>query len=139
MEVGGPSRPHLPVQYLNQSSTLKNAVPIKETFTVGSSKSSVAIVRFAELIGLGNLDSSGDRQGTSVNFASRIEGAKTDQFHQTRLGITKADLEEANRILVSEVLNDELKSEPGFKTRLVGYFDFKGISGRHRVYELQWK
>lgn len=86
-----------------------------------------------------NIDSHGDRQGTSVNFAARIESAQEEQFHQTRLGIQKEDLESANRILISEVVNDEIKNNKEFRTRLVGYFDFKGITGRHRVHELIWK
>jgi len=86
-----------------------------------------------------SIDSQGDRQGTAVNFASRIEGASAEQFHQTRLGIQKDELESANRLLISEVVNAELKGKPEFRTRLVGYFDFKGISGRHKVFEMQWK
>jgi class 3 adenylate cyclase len=68
-----------------------------------------------------NIDSQGDRQGSSVNFAARIESAQEEQFHQTRLGIQKEDLEAANRILISEVVNDEIKSAGEFHTRLVGY------------------
>jgi len=55
------------------------------------------------------------------------------------MGIKKDELAEVNRILISEVVNDELKIQANFRTRLVGYFDFKGISGRHRVFELLWK
>lgn len=102
-------------------------------------KTHVLNLRMGIHFGQVNIDSQGDRQGTSVNFAARIEDAKADQFHQTRLGIQKDELQEVNRILISEVVNDELKSLGGFRTRLVGYFDFQGIPGRHRIYELQWK
>ena len=105
----------------------------------GEPKSRALQLRMGVHLGQVNIDSQGDRQGTSVNFAARIEDAKTDQFHQTRLGIQKEDFQEANRIFISEVCNDEIKGETGFRTRLVGYFDFQGISGRHRVYELHWQ
>ena len=105
----------------------------------GVSESRALKLRMGVHFGQVNVDSNGDRQGTSVNFASRIEAATENQFHQTRLGIQKEDLEQANRILISEVVNDELKGSSEFRSRLVGYFDFKGISGRHRLYELFWK
>ncbi len=86
-----------------------------------------------------NIDSTGDRQGTSVNLAARIEDAKTDQLHETRLGIQKDQMKKANRILISEVVHDEIQGDREFRSRLVGYFDFEGISGRQRIYELIWK
>jgi class 3 adenylate cyclase/tRNA A-37 threonylcarbamoyl transferase component Bud32 len=86
------------------------------------------------------LDSRFDRQGSAVNMAERIENVTPTQFHQTRMGVSLEELREENRIFISEVVNEEIANcRPGFRTRLVGYFDLKGFPGRHRVYEVHWK
>ena len=108
-------------------------------YNAGIPESRALNLRIGIHFGQVNIDADGDRHGTSCNLAARIEDAKEDQFHQTRMGISKDELQQHNRILASEVVIDELKNQPEFKSRLVGYFDFQGISGRSKVFEVLWK
>jgi class 3 adenylate cyclase len=85
------------------------------------------------------VDSDGDRQGDVVNMAFRLESASASAFHQTHDGIDKADLALQDRIFLSEHAHDELHKPPTFPVRLVGFFDLKGIAGRHRVFEVLWR
>ena len=41
-----------------------------------------------------------------------------------------------NRIFVSEVVAQELADDPSFVFKPLGYFEFKGVSGLHRLYKL---
>jgi class 3 adenylate cyclase len=82
-----------------------------------------------------NIDSQGDRIGTAANFAARIEGAKLEQL-QAAEDLTKVHLPERDRVLVSEVVSDEIKALPGLGVRPIGYFEFKGITGLHRIFEV---
>jgi class 3 adenylate cyclase len=86
-----------------------------------------------------NVDSDGDRQGDVVNIAFRLEGVNVSGFHETRGGIVKDAVPAHDRIFVSEHAHEELQKRGGFPTRLVGFFDLKGISGRHRVFEILWQ
>ena len=86
-----------------------------------------------------NIDSKGDRQGTSVNFSARIEEAKASQRTMTESGSDAVALKAFDRILISEVMNDEIKEMPEFKTRNLGYFSFQGIKGLHQVFQLAWR
>jgi hypothetical protein len=86
-----------------------------------------------------NIDSTGDRQGTAVNFTSRIKDAKSDQLHETEWGIKKDEIKTINRIFISDVVNEEIENSREYRSQLVGYFDFQGISGRHRIYDLIWE
>lgn len=61
-------------------------------------------------------------------------------FHQTSGGLEKDSLPIHDRIFISEPAHDELQKRGGrFPTRLVGFFDLKGIAGRHRVFEILWQ
>jgi class 3 adenylate cyclase len=86
-----------------------------------------------------HLDSAGDRQGSSVNMASRLQSVGAVDFHQTQAGIDLDQLSEENRIFISEAVNEELAEHKHYNTRLVGFFDLKGFTGRHRVFEVLWK
>jgi class 3 adenylate cyclase len=85
------------------------------------------------------VDSDGDRQGDVVNMAFRLESASTSGFHQTHDGIDQADLALQDRIFLSEHAHDELQKRAAFPARLVGFFDLKGIAGRHRIFEVLWR
>jgi class 3 adenylate cyclase len=87
-----------------------------------------------------NVDSDGDRQGDVVNMAFRLEGASTSGFHETSGGLEKDSLPLHDRVFVSESAHDEILKRGGrFPTRLVGFFDLKGLAGRHRVFEILWR
>ena len=92
-------------------------------------------VHFGEI----NTDSQGDRHGTAVNMASRIMNVSPQNFHETRLGVSVDELMDQNRIYVSSAVQEEISEIKTIETRLLGYFDLKGISGRHEVFEVIWK
>ena len=92
-------------------------------------------LRMGVHLGQINIDSQGDRIGTSANFAARIEAAKLEQLKGAE-DLASVQLPERDRVLVSEVVSDELKGNAGFSLRPIGYFEFKGISGLHRIFEV---
>jgi class 3 adenylate cyclase len=92
-------------------------------------------LRMGVHLGQINIDSQGDRIGTSANFAARIESAKLEQLKGAE-DLANVHLPERDRVLVSEVVSDEIKANPAFKLRAIGYFEFKGISGLHRIFEV---
>lgn len=85
------------------------------------------------------LTSDNDRVGQTVNMAARVEGVKSKDFHETRMGVTQDAFAEKNRILLSERMFNEIKSLEGVDTQLIGYFDLKGFTGRHPIYEMRWE
>ncbi len=91
-------------------------------------------LRFGIHLGQVNIDSGGDRLGTAANFAARIEGVKPEQFQHSEQ--EEIDFPLKNRIFVSEVVAQELAEVPTFEFRPLGYFEFKGISGLHRLYQV---
>jgi class 3 adenylate cyclase len=98
------------------------------------------MLRFGINFGQTHVDSDGDRQGDTVNMAFRLEGAGSSGFHETRGGLGKDDLPTRDRIFISEHAHGELERQGGgVPCRLVGFFDLKGIAGRHRVYEVLWR
>lgn len=97
------------------------------------------MLRFGVHFGQTHVDSDGDRQGDVVNMAFRLEGAGTSGFHETRGGLLKDTLPMHDRIFLSEHAHAELERIGGIPCRLIGFFDLKGIAGRHRVYEVLWR
>lgn len=85
------------------------------------------------------VDSDGDRQGDVINMAFRLEAVGSSGFHETKGGIVKEDLPLHDRIFLSEHAYEELQRMGGIRSRFVGFFDLKGIAGRHRVYEVLWR
>lgn len=98
------------------------------------------MLRFGIHFGQTHVDSDGDRQGDVVNMAFRLEGAGSSGFHETHGGLLKDALPQRDRIFISEHAYGELQRLGGeVPCRLVGFFDLKGIAGRHRVYEVLWR
>jgi class 3 adenylate cyclase len=97
------------------------------------------MLRFGIHFGQTHVDSDGDRQGDVVNMAFRLEGAGTSGFHETQGGLLKDSLPLHDRVFLSEHAHAELERLGGLPFRLVGFFDLKGIAGRHRVYEVLWR
>lgn len=98
-----------------------------------------SMLRIGIHFGQTHVDSDGDRQGDVVNMAFRLEGAGVSGFHETHGGILKDTLPLRDRVFLSEHAHEELQKFGKHPTRLVGFFDLKGIAGRHRVYEVQWQ
>jgi class 3 adenylate cyclase len=92
-------------------------------------------LRMGVHLGQINIDSQGDRIGTAANFAARIEAAKLDQLKGAE-DLATVQLPERDRVLVSEVISEEIKGNPAFSLRPIGYFEFKGITGLHRIFEV---
>ncbi|MBF0553550.1 MAG: HEAT repeat domain-containing protein [Nitrospirae bacterium] len=91
-------------------------------------------LRFAINQGETRIDAKGDRLGVATNMTFRVEGVKGEDLIPLEGGMKKEELPLVDRVLVTEhVIEDALKIE-GIKTRLVGLFELKGISGLHRVY-----
>jgi class 3 adenylate cyclase len=97
------------------------------------------MLRFGINFGQTHVDSDGDRQGDTVNMAFRLEGAGSSGFHETQGGLLKDTLPARDRIFISEHAYGEMERLGGVPCRLVGFFDLKGIAGRHRVYEVLWR
>ncbi len=80
--------------------------------------------------------SDGDRRGMAVDMAFRIEAVKPADMHQTVAGIRKDELPRIDRILISEVVQNLIARKPAIETRCIGFFDLKGFTGRHRLFEV---
>jgi class 3 adenylate cyclase len=78
----------------------------------------------------------GDRRGLAVDMAFRVESVKAVAMHQTKIGIKKDMLPRIDRILITEVVYSMILSETQIKTRCIGYFDLKGFTGRHKIFEI---
>jgi hypothetical protein len=72
-------------------------------------------------------------------MAFRLEGVNVSGFHETSGGLLKDAVPIRDRIFVSEHAHEETQKRGGFPTRLVGFFDLKGLAGRHRVFEVLWQ
>jgi len=78
----------------------------------------------------------GDRRGMTVDMAFRVESVKISDMHQTVMGIKKEMLPRVDRIFISEVVHGLISSHSSIKTRCIGFFDLKGLTGRHKIFEV---
>jgi class 3 adenylate cyclase len=78
----------------------------------------------------------GDRRGLAVDMAFRVESVKVDDMHQTVVGIKKDMLPRIDRIFITEVVHHMIASDSMIKTRCIGFFDLKGFTGRHKIFEI---
>ena len=78
----------------------------------------------------------GDRRGLAVDMAFRVESVKVDDMHQTVAGIRKDMLPRVDRIFITEVAHRMIAADSQIKTRCIGYFDLKGFTGRHKIFEV---
>ncbi|MBF0319409.1 MAG: HEAT repeat domain-containing protein [Nitrospirae bacterium] len=91
-------------------------------------------LRFAINQGETRIDAKGDRLGVATNMTFRVEGVKGENLISLEGGMKKEELPLVNRVLVTENAVEEAAKMEGIKTRLVGLFELKGISGLHRIY-----
>jgi class 3 adenylate cyclase len=78
----------------------------------------------------------GDRRGMAVDMAFRVEGVRIDDMHQTAVGIKKDMLPRMDRTFITEVVQRMIGADSRVKTRCIGYFDLKGFTGRHKIFEI---
>jgi hypothetical protein len=57
-------------------------------------------------------------------------------MHQTVSGIKKDMFPRIDRIFISEVVQKLISSHSSIKTRCIGFFDLKGFTGRHKIFEV---
>ena len=93
-------------------------------------------VRMGMHYGETSILSDGDRRGLAVDMAFRVESVKVDTMHQTVVGIKKNMLPRVDRIFITEVVHRMIASDSTIKTRCIGYFDLKGFTGRHKIFEI---
>ncbi|MBN1292636.1 MAG: FHA domain-containing protein [Candidatus Latescibacteria bacterium] len=79
----------------------------------------------------------GDRRGMAVDMAFRVESVKVDDMHQTVLGIKKDEMPRSDRIFITEVVQNMVSNDQNIRTRCIGFFDLKGFTGRHKIFEVQ--
>lgn len=112
---------------------------LKETKLPRASDGTRPLLRFGVHFGETRVDSEGDRQGDVVNIAFRFERVGLSGFHETYGGLLRDAVPLHDRIFISEHAHEELQRASQIPTQLVGFFDLKGIAGRHRVYEVLWR
>jgi class 3 adenylate cyclase len=99
-------------------------------------ESKVIELRFAINFGETRVDANQDRLGVATNMTFRVEGVKAKDLIESEGGITKEEMPDINRILITESVVGEAEKIEGLKVKLIGIFELKGISGLHRIYEL---
>ena len=77
-----------------------------------------------------------DRMGSAVDMAFRIESVKIQDMHQTVIGIKKDDLPRVDRIFISESVQNFIATKSTVNTRCIGFFELKGFTGRHKIFEV---
>ncbi|VAX25329.1 hypothetical protein MNBD_NITROSPINAE02-673 [hydrothermal vent metagenome] len=93
-------------------------------------------VRFAINVGETRVNTSGDRVGNAVNMAFRLEGAKKEDITASHEGAKPDEMLEQNRILITEAVKCELEDKPKPEWCFLGFFELKGMTGLHRIYQL---
>ncbi|VAX19011.1 hypothetical protein MNBD_NITROSPINAE04-600 [hydrothermal vent metagenome] len=93
-------------------------------------------LRFAINVGETRVDVNGDRLGAAINMAFRVEGVKTDQAIPAPGGIKPGDIPQENRICITEQALQEISESSDVNSRLLGFFELKGFTGLHRIFEI---
>jgi pSer/pThr/pTyr-binding forkhead associated (FHA) protein len=78
----------------------------------------------------------GDRRGMAVDMAFRVESVKIEDMHQTVMGIKKDMMPRSDRIFITEIVHKMIANDTQIKTRCIGFFDLKGFTGRHKLFEV---
>jgi len=93
-------------------------------------------IRFSINQGETRVDTNNDRVGVAVNMAFRADGVKKESMVPGP-GASAAleDFPVENRILLTEAAYNEIRKNPEYKARFIGFFELKGITGLHRIYQ----
>ncbi|MDH5542575.1 MAG: HEAT repeat domain-containing protein [Nitrospinota bacterium] len=129
--------------YLMTFSEIDNALKFAMEVSKTIEKNNLAVpdnekidIRIALNYGETRVDTKGDRLGTAVNMTFRVEGVKPDNLIEDEGGMKPEELPLVNRILITEYVKKEIDKSEQYKIRYVGFFELKGISGRHRIYQV---
>jgi class 3 adenylate cyclase len=90
-------------------------------------------VRFVIHFGETLTDEKGHRYGDAVNMTFKVESLVSDIL----AGSTEHGLPSYDYIIVTEHVYRELVSKEGIHCRGLGAFELPGLTGLHRIYELQ--
>ena len=93
-------------------------------------------IRFAINVGETRVDPTGDRLGNAVNMAFRVEGVKTESMITAPDGVKPEEMPLRNRVLITEAAYNTPKGDSSCNIRFIGFFELKGLTGLHRIYEL---
>ena len=93
-------------------------------------------LRFGINLGETRVDQKGDRLGAAVNMTFRVEGVKPEALIPIEGGMEKEEVPLDNRVFMTENAYKEIGDLEGVKTRLVGLFELKGITGLHKIFQL---
>ncbi len=93
-------------------------------------------VRFAINVGETRVSASGDRVGNAVNMAFRLESVKRGDVTASHEGAKPDEMLEQNRILITEAVKLEIEEERKLNWCFLGFFELKGMTGLHRIYQL---
>lgn len=93
-------------------------------------------LRFAINLGETRVKDDGDRLGLAVNMTFRVEGVQPEGLIPIENGMEKEDMPLENRVFLTENAVKEIGNVEGVKTKMVGLFELKGITGLHKVYQV---
>jgi HEAT repeat protein len=96
-------------------------------------------IRIAINLGETRVDTKGDRLGSAVNMTFRVDGVKPEGLISDDGGMEAGEMPLVNRILVTEAVKGEIDKLSGYDAKYIGFFDLKGISGRHRIFQMVYK
>ncbi len=129
--------------YLMTFGELKGSLEFAKAISIAITQSNSKVpanemidIRIAINFGETRVDTKGDRLGTAVNKTFRVEGLKGEDIIEDEGGMTPDELPAVNRTLITEAVHEALDKCDGFLSKYVGLFDLKGISGRHRIYQM---
>jgi HEAT repeat protein len=93
-------------------------------------------LRFAINQGETRVDTNNDRVGVAVNMAFRVDGVKKEAMVPgPGAAVALEDFPVENRIVLTEAAYNEIRKDPAHKARFIGFFELKGITGLHRIYQ----
>jgi class 3 adenylate cyclase len=87
------------------------------------------VIHFGETL----TDEDGRRYGDAVNMTFKVESFVSDVI----VGSGEHGLPSYDYVIVTEHVYRELASEQGIRFRELGAFELPGLTGLHRIYELQ--
>jgi class 3 adenylate cyclase len=97
-------------------------------------------LRFAINFGETRIDAKMDRLGVATNMTFRLDSIRREGLVELAAGVTRESIPLENRILISESVYEQLKEKgEGQRCTFLGYFEPRGILGRHKVFQLQWE
>jgi len=110
---------------------------LREVGSYNSSGEGVAVhLRFAVHFGAIRVRPDGDRHGTNVNIPFRVEGLKAENLIEVEGGMRPDELPMRDRILITEAAQQRLLKDNTFRSRYVGMFELRNITGAHKIYQV---